>query len=81
VCSDHFEQVIVIDPDNDVLLDRAKPENTVQCPWGTEDLAPNRRRPRVMQYNSYHAGQAIYWAGLRRLFLGVDEELKKAGAK
>jgi hypothetical protein len=81
VCSDHFKEVVVIDPDNEVLLERARAEDALLKPWGSDDLAAGSRRPRVMQYNAYHAGQPIYWAGLRRLFPTMGAEIKKANVK
>jgi hypothetical protein len=81
VCADHVEEVVVIDPDNEVLLDRARRDDALLKPRGDEHLTPNRRRPRVMQFNVYHGGQAIFWAGLRRLFPTFDTEMQNAGMK
>jgi hypothetical protein len=81
VCADHFEEVVVIDPDNATLLASVDDEKTIH-PGHVEGKPGVKRnvRPRVMQYNAFHAAQPMYLKGLRRLFPQVDEEIRAFNA-
>jgi hypothetical protein len=37
-------------------------------------------RPRVMQYNAFHAAQPMWLIGLRALFPDIEKEIKAFGA-
>jgi hypothetical protein len=76
VLSDHFEEVIVIDPDADVLVQRALADDAIRFPNGKEAVGP--ARPRVMQWTAYHLAQPIYFTGLDRLFPSLRAELAAA---
>jgi hypothetical protein len=77
VCSDHFDEVVIIDPDNDTLLANLDDERMLH-PTATEDKPGMKpiSRARVMQYNAFHAAQPIWFAGLQQMFPDLEEELK-----
>jgi hypothetical protein len=81
VCSDHFDEVVIIDPDNETLLANLDNEDVIH-PKMSEDRPGVKpvTRARVMQGNSFHAAQPMYLTGLRRYFPDVDEEIKKFNA-
>lgn len=57
ICSAHFEDVLVIDPDNDVLVERAQKSMPVE-PYGEVDKGISQHpRPRIMQTRIIHASQ------------------------
>jgi hypothetical protein len=75
VCADHFENVVIIDPDNETLLREAssspeRPENQKET-WNP--------RPRVYQTRSIHGTQVPQMLGLERLFPGFKAKLKARG--
>jgi hypothetical protein len=76
VLSDHFEEVVVIDPDADVLVQRALAEDALRFPDGKDAGGP--ARPRVMQWTAYHLVQAIYFTALDHLFPSLHNELVAA---
>jgi hypothetical protein len=81
VCADHFDEVVVVDPDNDGLLATVDDERAVHP--GQVDGKPGVKRnvrPRVMQYNAFHAAQPMWLMGLQRLFPDVEDELKAFNA-
>jgi hypothetical protein len=71
--------VVVIDPDNDSLLDRATATNGPLNPDGKEEKGHSR--PRVMQWDAYHAAQPIFFAGLKRLFPELEAQMAAANAR
>jgi hypothetical protein len=71
VCAEHFDEVVVIDPDADALVARARRDDAYTRPGS---------RPRVMQAEAYHTTTGLYYAGLGRLFPDLDAELAVAGA-
>jgi hypothetical protein len=72
VCTDHFERVLVIDPDAASLVAGARADNAASNPPA---------HARVMQYSTFHSLQGIYSYGVGRLFPSVYErELAAAGA-
>lgn len=67
VCADHFEDVLVLDPDNDGLVERA----LAAVPQGIDGNADSRMgsapRARVMQNRMIHATQgASFCFGIRK---------------
>jgi hypothetical protein len=76
VLSDHFEEVMVIDPDADVLVQRALADDALRFPNGKDTDGP--ARPRVMQWTAFHLAQPIYFTGLDRLFPSLRAELAAA---
>lgn len=73
ICADHFEEVVVLDPDNDPLCAAAglapeRPEQHKNEKWNP--------RPRVYQTRSIHASQVLHMLGLERLFPGFEKELQ-----
>jgi hypothetical protein len=62
VCTDHFERVLVIDPDAASLVAGARAANAASNPPA---------HACVMQYSTFHSLQGIYSYGVGRLFPGV----------
>jgi hypothetical protein len=81
VCSTHFEEVIIIDPDADTLLERLHDENILHPSMNPDrpNMKPNNRA-RVMQYNAFHAAQPIYFMGLQALFPDVEAAIRSFNA-
>lgn len=69
VCSDHFRQVIVIDPEMTPLITGSHEPGDAKCPPA---------HTRVMQYKSVHSTQAIYTAVMDRLFGAAFRDAAKA---
>lgn len=95
VCADHFEDVLVIEPEvwtnGDKGMDALYDENGER-----KDGVSTTPRQRVVQYNSSHGKgshlfqrqsdvalgfQPIHLRGLRRLFPEFDKEAKKTDAR
>jgi hypothetical protein len=71
VCTDHYARVLVIDPDATRLVTAARAPDAAQQP------PPHSR---VMQYELFHAVQALFVHGLLKLFPGTFErEIAAAG--
>ncbi|KAG8987546.1 hypothetical protein FRB90_003293, partial [Tulasnella sp. 427] len=69
VCSDHFSEVLVVEPE--ALFD----------PTTGEVLPLDVRRKRIMQYSALHGFQPVNLQVARRLYPQFDEEVKKLGAR
>jgi hypothetical protein len=78
VLSDHFEEVVVIDPDADVLVHRALADDALRFPNGKD--AVGSARPRVMQWTAFHLAKPIYFTGLDLLFPSLRTELAAVDA-
>jgi hypothetical protein len=78
VLSDHFEKVVIIDPDADVLVQRALAEDALRFPNGKDADKPGR--PRVMQWSAYHIAHAMFFTTLDKLFPALRQELTAADA-
>jgi hypothetical protein len=72
VCTDHFDQVFIVDPDATTLVAAAEAPDAA--------LRPSSRS-RVMQYEVFHGIQAIVSHGMFKLFPGIfEQELTTARA-
>ncbi|PBK82809.1 hypothetical protein ARMGADRAFT_686101 [Armillaria gallica] len=72
VCHDHFEQVVIVEPEawlNDPHPQRAESKNQ------------ESKRSRVMQYDSLHILLAMGYIVLSKLFPNLDEECKASGIR
>ncbi|KAK0226312.1 hypothetical protein IW262DRAFT_757969 [Armillaria fumosa] len=72
VCHDHFEQVVIVEPEawlNDPHPHRPDSKNQ------------ESKRSRVMQYNSLHILLAMGYIVLSKLFLDLDEECRASGIR
>jgi hypothetical protein len=76
VLSDHFEKVVIIDPDADVLVQRALADDALRFPNGKDVDKPGR--PRVMQWSAYHVARATFFTTLDKLFPVLRQELAAA---
>jgi hypothetical protein len=76
VLSDHFEKVVIIDPDAGVLVQRALADDALQFPNGKDTNKSGR--PRVMQWTAHHVAHAIFFTGLDKLFPALRQELDAA---
>jgi hypothetical protein len=76
VLSDHFEKVVIIDPDADVLVQRALADDALRFPNGNDADKPGR--PRVMQWSAYHVARATFLTTLDKLFPTLRQELAAA---
>ena len=73
VCSDHFENVVMIEP-----------EEWVTKTEGVADAHSSpvlQKRSRVPQYNTFHGYQSFTTRVLRKLFRDFDSEVAKAGGR
>ncbi|KAK0501783.1 hypothetical protein EDD18DRAFT_1317898 [Armillaria luteobubalina] len=67
VCHDHFEDVIIIEPETWLSSQDAKRTDV----WNQEN-----KRTRIMQYHSLHSLLAAGYMSLTKLFLNLAEECK-----
>lgn len=96
VCADHFEDVLVIEPELWTGEDGESMEALYDENGERKDGVSATPRQRVMQYNSSHGKdshlmqrysdaalgfQPIQLRGLRRLFPEADKEIKKTDAR
>ncbi|KAF8507736.1 hypothetical protein JB92DRAFT_3098220 [Gautieria morchelliformis] len=72
VCANHFEHVIMVEPEEWVTT----PEGLVDHP--ADSSAP--KRARVSQFTSFHSFQTFLTLALRKLFPTFDHELAKVGS-
>ncbi|KAJ4487208.1 hypothetical protein C8J55DRAFT_451707 [Lentinula edodes] len=70
VCSDFFERVIIVEPEEWLTTE----DGMRRFGWEQE-----HKRTRVMQYQSLHGGQALLYTGLRELFPDLDEQCRYSG--
>lgn len=95
VCADHFEDILVIEPELWTTEDKDM-ENLYDKNGERKDGVCANPRHRVVQYNSSHGKdsqlhqgysdlasgfQPIQLRGLRRLFPDFDEEVKKSNGR
>ncbi len=68
MCSDHFSEVVVVEPES---------------LWDSQGhvLPLDVKRKRILQYNALHGFQPVNLHVVRRLFPGFDEEVKALGAR
>ncbi|EJD46787.1 hypothetical protein AURDEDRAFT_164240 [Auricularia subglabra TFB-10046 SS5] len=83
VCTDHFERVVVIEPEGWTFTTEAsEPPNLttrlVDSARGTYN-AFEHKRSRIYQYTAIHGYQALLTIVLRKLFPGFEDEAKNWG--
>ncbi|PBK99981.1 hypothetical protein ARMGADRAFT_1074807 [Armillaria gallica] len=72
VCHDHFEDVVIVEPETWLSSQDAKRTDA----WNQEN-----KRTRIMQYGSLHSLLAIGYMSLARLFPNLAEECKLSSIK
>ncbi|KAF8510624.1 hypothetical protein JB92DRAFT_2831512 [Gautieria morchelliformis] len=77
VCSNHFEKVVMIEPEEWVTA----VGSGVKDEGGQKSENPPPKRSRIAQYGAFHAYHAIMTVILRRLFPQVEHELGREGAR
>ncbi|KZV87020.1 hypothetical protein EXIGLDRAFT_724163 [Exidia glandulosa HHB12029] len=83
VCSDHFERVIVVEPEAWALSDAAREgplttgTRTVETERGVSYTTATHKRTRVYQYLGYHVYQAFLTLFLRALFPTFDKTVEE----
>ncbi|KAF8574755.1 hypothetical protein K439DRAFT_1624087 [Ramaria rubella] len=78
VCSDHFNDVIIVEPEEWVTTTEGFVDRHRQGPSITP---PFRNRSRVPQYTCLHGYQCFMLMALRKWFPNIDIELRKVGAR
>jgi hypothetical protein len=74
VCSDHFQNVTVIEPEESVMTAEGLDDH------GEKVAIALQKRPRVPQYAAFHGFQFFLTLGLRKMFSNFDLELAKTGS-
>ncbi|KAJ7658947.1 hypothetical protein B0H17DRAFT_343339 [Mycena rosella] len=72
VCHDHFERVLVVEPEAWVTSEEGR-----KIDGWNQKVA----RSRVVQYTSLHACQCFLFAGLKVLFPGIEDECRRSDIK
>lgn len=72
VCHDHFEDVIIVEPEAWLSSSDAKRTDA----WNQEN-----KRTRIMQYESFHLLLAIGYISLERLFPNLADECKSSSTR
>ncbi|KAF8492268.1 hypothetical protein JB92DRAFT_3147513 [Gautieria morchelliformis] len=74
VCSDHFENVAMIEPEESVMTAEGLDDH------GEKIAIAVHKRQRVPQYAVFHGFQFFMTIGLRKMFSNFDAELAKTGS-
>ncbi|EJD34455.1 hypothetical protein AURDEDRAFT_147591 [Auricularia subglabra TFB-10046 SS5] len=85
VCADHFERVVVVEPEAWTFTPEARappnfPTRRVQGASGSYNTF-DHKRSRVYQYAGFHAYQVLTTYVLRKLFSGFDDDARKWGLR
>ncbi|KAG9011470.1 hypothetical protein FRB94_008301 [Tulasnella sp. JGI-2019a] len=82
VCADHYEAVIVVEPEVSATDEHALEVMGTNVRMGGHGApVPVSNRTRVPQWYAAHVWLPLVYVGLRRLFLNLQEELDHAGIK
>lgn len=84
VCSDHFERVLIVDPEEwlstaDGMVDRHR--ELVDGQAIVTSLSPPQKRSRVFQYTFMHGYQMFLPNALQRMFKNFESEVKSSGGR
>ncbi|KAF9021116.1 hypothetical protein BDZ89DRAFT_1019753 [Hymenopellis radicata] len=72
VCHDHFERVIVVEPEAWLSTEEGRT---------TESWTQTQVRSRLIQYHACHASYALLYSAFKRLFPNLDDECLVSGIK
>ncbi|PBK99933.1 hypothetical protein ARMGADRAFT_1074766 [Armillaria gallica] len=72
VCHDHFDDVLIVEPETWLN----SPDAMRVDPWNQEN-----KRSRIVQYNSLHLLLAIGYKALSKLFPNIEEQSKASGIR
>ncbi|KAF8577660.1 hypothetical protein K439DRAFT_535456 [Ramaria rubella] len=78
VCADHFEKVIIVEPEAWLATAEGQVDRHRER---TEENTPVQKRSRVYQYTSVHMYQAFATLALRKWFSEYDTEVLKMGGR
>ncbi|KAG8851229.1 hypothetical protein FRB96_009432 [Tulasnella sp. 330] len=82
VCADHYESVIVVEPEISVTSKDSLQLGETQTRIGTDGASMGvSRRTRVPQWLSTHLMLPMLYKGLEKLFLNLQEELDRVGVE
>ncbi|KAL5526456.1 hypothetical protein ACEPAF_8179 [Sanghuangporus sanghuang] len=76
VAADHFENVLIIEPEAWVFTEEGK-SNTYDRNGVYIEDSREHARSRVAQYNAHHAFQPIALEALRKYFPSIDDEIRR----
>ncbi|KAI5116397.1 hypothetical protein M0805_005865 [Coniferiporia weirii] len=80
VAADHFEDVVVVEPEAWTATEEGK-GNTFSAEGAPIDSQREHVRTRVMQYTSVHVFQPLALYALRKLFPNADQEVRNADGR